>query len=110
MSNFAAYSKQMVYRFGDFALDPRRRTLSRGGSPVVLTPKAFDVLFFLLQNPNRLVLKDELLQAVWEDTFVQEGNLTQYVSHLRKSLRDASEDTPLIVTLHPQRAPFTTHL
>ena len=54
-----------MYRFGEFALDPRRRTLLRGDLPVSLTPKAFDVLFFLLQNPNRLVSKEELLQAVW---------------------------------------------
>jgi DNA-binding response OmpR family regulator len=67
------------YRFGHFVLDRRRRTLSRAGSPVFLTPKAFDVLTFLVQNPNRLVTKEELLQAVWGDTFVEEGNLTQYI-------------------------------
>ena len=55
-----------LYRFGAFVLDPRRRTLSRGGSAVSLTPKAFDVLIFLVQNPHRLVTKEELLQAVWE--------------------------------------------
>ena len=64
-----------LYRFGPFALDPRRRTLSRAGSPVSLNPKAFDVLIFLVQNPHRLVTKEELLQAVWGDTFVEEGNL-----------------------------------
>ena len=74
---------------------------------MVLTPKAFDVLFFLLQNPNRLVLKDELLQAVWGDTFVEEGNLTQYVSHLRKALGDGSEDTRLIVTVARKGYQFT---
>ena len=47
-----------MYRFGEFALDPRRRTLLHGNSPVPLTPKAFDVLFFLLQNPNRLIRKE----------------------------------------------------
>jgi TolB-like protein/DNA-binding winged helix-turn-helix (wHTH) protein/Tfp pilus assembly protein PilF len=88
-----------LYRFGQFALDPGRRTLSRADSPVSLTPKAFDVLFFLAQNPNRLVTKEELLQAVWGDTFVEEGNLTQYISHLRKALGDNSEDTRLIVTI-----------
>ena len=52
------------YRFGQFVLDPGRRTLSRADSPVSLTPKAFDVLLFLAQNPNRLVTKEGLLQAV----------------------------------------------
>ncbi|HEY6769390.1 MAG TPA: winged helix-turn-helix domain-containing protein, partial [Candidatus Sulfotelmatobacter sp.] len=68
-----------LYRFGQFALDSRKRTVSRADSPISLTPKAFDVLLFLAQNPNRLVTKEELLQAVWGDTFVEEGNLTQYI-------------------------------
>src|SRR5271170_6561474 len=88
-----------LYRFGEFVLDPGRRTLSRADSAVALTPKAFDVLLFLVQNPNRLVSKEELLQAVWGDTFVEEGNLTQYISHLRKALGDNSEDARLIVTV-----------
>jgi TolB-like protein/DNA-binding winged helix-turn-helix (wHTH) protein len=88
-----------LYRFGQFVLDPGTRTLSRAGSAVSLTPKAFDVMLFLAQNPNRLVTKEELLQAVWGDTFVEEGNLTQYISHLRKALGDSSEDARLIVTI-----------
>jgi DNA-binding winged helix-turn-helix (wHTH) protein/Flp pilus assembly protein TadD len=88
-----------LYQFGQFALDPSRRTLSRAGSSISLTPRAFDVLLFLAQNPNRLVTKEELLQAVWGDAFVEEGNLTQYISHLRKALGDHSEDSRLIVTI-----------
>jgi TolB-like protein/DNA-binding winged helix-turn-helix (wHTH) protein len=95
------------YRFAQFVLDRRRRTLSRGDSPVFLTPKAFDVLIFLVQNPNRLVTKEELLQAVWGDTFVEEGNLTQYISHLRKALGDNSEDNRLIVTVARKGYQFT---
>ena len=52
-----------LYCFGEFVLDSRRRSLSRMDSNVALTPKAFDVLLFLVQNPNRLVTKEELLQA-----------------------------------------------
>ena len=96
-----------MYRFGQFVLDPGRRTLSRADSPVSLTPKAFDVLLFLAQNPNRLVTKEELLQAVWGDTFVEEGNLTQYISHLRKALGDNSEDARLIVTIARKGYQFT---
>jgi TolB-like protein/DNA-binding winged helix-turn-helix (wHTH) protein len=96
-----------LYRFGQFTLDPRKRTLSRADSPVSLTPKAFDVLHFLAQNPNRLVTKEELLQAVWGDTFVEEGNLTQYISHLRKALGDHSEDARLIVTIARKGYQFT---
>jgi DNA-binding winged helix-turn-helix (wHTH) protein len=106
-----------LYRFGQFALDSRRRTLSRADSPISLTPKAFDVLLFLAQNPNRLVTKEELLQAVWGDTFVEEGNLTQYISHVRKALGDNSlgdnplgdnpKDTRLIVTIARKGYQFT---
>jgi TolB-like protein/DNA-binding winged helix-turn-helix (wHTH) protein len=96
-----------LYRIGQIALDSRKRTLSRAGSPVSLTPKAFDVLLFLVQNPNRLITKEELLQAVWGDTFVEEGNLTQYISHLRKALGDNSEDTRLIVTIARKGYQFT---
>src|SRR5882724_3373221 len=96
-----------LYRFGQFVLDPSRRTLSRADSPISLTPKAFDVLLFLAQNPRRLVTKEELLQAVWGDTFVEEGNLTQYISHLRKALGDNSEDTRLIVTIARKGYQFT---
>src|SRR5271163_2201019 len=99
-----------LYRFGQFALDSRKRTLSRADSPVSLTPKAFDVLLFLVQNPNRLATKDELLQAVWGDTFVEEGNLTQYISHLRKALCDNSEDTRLIVTIARKGYQFTAEV
>jgi TolB-like protein/DNA-binding winged helix-turn-helix (wHTH) protein/Flp pilus assembly protein TadD len=80
-------------------LDPWRHRLSRTDSPIFLTPKAFDLLVFLVQNPNRLVSKEELLQAVWQDTFVEAGNLTQYISHLRKALGDNAEDAQWIVTI-----------
>jgi DNA-binding winged helix-turn-helix (wHTH) protein/Flp pilus assembly protein TadD len=96
-----------LYRFGQFVLNPGRRTLSRADSPVSLTPKAFDVLLFLAQNPNRVVTKEELLQAVWGDMFVEEGNLAQYISHLRKALEDPSEDTRLIVTIARKGYQFT---
>src|SRR6201984_950221 len=98
------------YRFGQFVLDPGRRTLTRADSPVSLTPKAFDVLLSLAQNPNRLVTKEELLQAVWGDRFVEEGNLTQYISHLRKALGDNSEDTRLIVTIARKGYQFTANV
>ncbi len=95
------------YKFGQFVLDPGSRTLSHADSPVFLTPKAFEVLTFLVQNPKRLVTKEELLQAVWGDTFVEEGNLKQYISHLRKVLGDNSENPRLIVTIARKGYQFT---
>ncbi len=96
-----------LYCFGPYVLDSQRRTLHRDESPVPITPKAFDLLLFLARNPNRLITKDELLKAVWGDAFVEEGNLTQYISHLRKALAGNPEDSQLIVTISRKGYQFT---
>jgi DNA-binding winged helix-turn-helix (wHTH) protein/tetratricopeptide (TPR) repeat protein len=85
-----------LYRFDGFELDPIRRVLSREDEPILLTPKAFDVLAYLVLNPGRVVTKDELLKAIWPDSFVEEGNLAQYISSLRKAMGDKSS---LIATI-----------
>jgi DNA-binding winged helix-turn-helix (wHTH) protein/tetratricopeptide (TPR) repeat protein len=84
-------STKELYRFDGFELDPIRRVLLRDEEPVSLKPKAFDVLAHLVLNSGRLVTKDELLSAVWPDSFVEEGNLAQYISALRKALGDKSD-------------------
>lgn len=74
------------YAFDDFVLDAERRTLRRDGRPVALTPKAFDTLLALVRRSGRLVGKDELLAAVWPDTFIEEATLAQNVFTVRKAL------------------------
>ncbi|HTD62031.1 MAG TPA: winged helix-turn-helix domain-containing protein, partial [Gemmatimonadaceae bacterium] len=93
-----------MYRFGPFRLDPSRRSLTRDGTDVAVTPKAFDILLYLVQHPNRVVTKQDLMKAVWPDTIVEEGNLTQNLSLLRKALGD---ETRLIVTVARQGYQFT---
>ncbi len=73
--------------------------LSREGAPVALTPKAFDVLVALLERPGHLISKEELLQRVWPDTFVEESNLAYNVFALRKALGDTAEDSQYIETV-----------
>ena len=75
-----------VFEFGPFRLDARERMLSRGGSRVNITPKAFDVLLILLGNTRRLVEKTELLRTVWGDVHVDEAVLARAISDLRKAL------------------------
>ncbi|MEO8127567.1 MAG: transcriptional regulator, partial [Bryobacteraceae bacterium] len=87
--------------FGPFRADVRRRVLLRDGQPVSLPGKAFDVLALLVQNAGTTVAKDDILKAVWPDTFVEEGNLTQTVFLLRKALGD-SDSQPYIVTVPRQ--------
>lgn len=71
---------------GEFRVDVGGRSLSRGGEPVALPPKAVETLILLAENRGKTVLKEELLETVWAGTFVEEGSLTQTVSILRKAL------------------------
>ncbi|HEY4842319.1 MAG TPA: winged helix-turn-helix domain-containing protein [Terriglobales bacterium] len=79
-----------LYEFADFSLDPQNRVLRRSGATVSLTPKAFDLLLVLVQNAGRIVSKDELMKAVWSDSFVEESNLTQTVFMVRKVLDETA--------------------
>ena len=75
-----------VHEFGLFRLDSAERLLLRDGQPVSLTPKAFDLLVYLVDHAGRLVTKQALMSALWPDSFVEESNLTFTVSALRKAL------------------------
>jgi TolB-like protein/DNA-binding winged helix-turn-helix (wHTH) protein len=90
-----------LYEFDDFRLDPQSRVLRRDGTAVPMTPKAFDVLFLLIQNAGRIVTKDELMKAVWPDCFVEESNLTQTIFMVRKAL-DETADRRYILTVQGQ--------
>jgi DNA-binding winged helix-turn-helix (wHTH) protein/TolB-like protein/Tfp pilus assembly protein PilF len=87
------------YSFDSFTLDASRRTLLREGEPVPLKPKAFETLLALVQSPGRVVGKDELMRALWPDSFVEEANLTQQVSLVRKALGDDPKEPRFIVTV-----------
>ena len=75
-----------AYRFGTFHLDVRERRLSRDGEVIPLRLKVFETLLVLVENAGRLVTKQELLDAVWPATAVEENNLNHNVSVLRKAL------------------------
>src|SRR5580704_3022053 len=75
-----------IRKFGPFELDLEERLLLRAGELVPLTPKAFDTLVVLTEREGRVVDKTELLKLVWPDSFVEENNLTQHISYLRKAL------------------------
>ncbi|MDX2032923.1 MAG: winged helix-turn-helix domain-containing protein [Blastocatellia bacterium] len=82
-------SQKHFYDFDGYRIDAEDRVLLRDGEVLPLTQKAFDVLFLLVQRANRLVTKEELMSEVWPDTFVEEGNLSQNVYTLRKTLGEA---------------------
>ena len=79
-------SNPTIYEFDEFRLDADRRVLTREGEPLALTPRVFDTLLYLVQHANRVILKDELMRAIWADSFVEENNLSQNVSTLRRAL------------------------
>src|SRR5262245_10984854 len=86
------------YEFGRFRIDPVKRRLMRDGEPVRLTPKAFDTLLILVQSSNRTLEKDELMQLVWPDAVVEENNLNQNISALRRALGDTRDESRFIAT------------
>lgn len=89
-----------IYEFGDFRLDAAKRLLlKRDGERIPLTPKAFDTLLYLVEHSGALLDKDELLRAVWADTVVEENNLNQHISTLRRVLGERRDEHHYIVTV-----------
>src|SRR5215831_14231407 len=80
-----------IYEFGPYRLDAAERLLSRDGEVVPLQPKVFDLLLALVERHGRLLEKDELLKAVWPDAIVEEVNLANNISILRKTLSENGE-------------------
>jgi WD40 repeat protein/DNA-binding winged helix-turn-helix (wHTH) protein len=92
----------VIYEFFGFRLDPAQRILVRAGEPVVLPPKTFETLIFLVQNSGRVLEKDELMKTLWPESFVEEGNLSQNIFVLRKILGDDRNGNSFIQTV-PRR-------
>src|SRR5580765_5196966 len=88
-----------IYDFGPFTVDPGERVAFRDGKPLILTPKVFDTLLCLLRNRGRVLSKDEILQEVWPDTFVEEVNLAVNISTLRKALGESAQEARFIATV-----------
>ena len=97
-----------LYQFDAFQLDPDERRLTRDGDPVSLTPKAFDTLVLLVAHAGHLVEKEELMKALWPDSFVEEANLAQYVWTLRKVLGEARDGGQFIETVARKGFRFVT--
>ncbi len=87
------------YEFGPFRLDPLQRRLMRDGEPQRLTPKAFDLLLVLVEESGKTIGKDELLKRVWAGTIVEENNLNQNITTLRKLLGDSRQEGQYIATI-----------
>src|ERR1700720_1009562 len=93
---------KVLYEFGKFRCDPREHLLLCEGKPVSISPKSFDILVALIQSNGRLLTKEELMQQVWPDSFVEEANLTVNISALRKVLGETPGGLQYIETI-PKR-------
>ncbi len=88
------------YEFGKFVLDPQERILLSDGEPTHLSDKVFETLLMLVRHNGQLLTKDEMMSSIWEESFVEEGNLAKNISRLRKILN--TDGSQLIETL-PKR-------
>ena len=89
-----------AYEFGEFRIDLEKRSLSRqDGAAVPLTPRVFDTLRYLVEHPGQVLAKEMLMEAVWPDSIVEENNLTQNISTLRRVFGDSPGAQRYIVTV-----------
>ena len=87
------------YEFDGFRLDASKRLLFNGDEPVALMPKAFDILLYLVERAGTVADKDEIMSAIWPDTVVEENNLTQNISALRRALGEKHRENRFIATV-----------
>lgn len=84
----------VVLRCGDLVIDPRARSVRRAGQPVALTPKEFDILYFLARNRGEVFTKEQIYQAVWEgDYMLDDSNIMAFIRKLRKKI-EPNPDAP----------------
>ena len=98
------------YEFGPFRIDRTERVLFRDNQPLILTPKAFDLLLTLVEHGGHILEKENLMSAVWPETIVEESNLTHHISVLRKILGENSGARPYIETIPRRGYRFVTEV
>ena len=88
-----------IYEFGDFRLDAEKRLLWREDEPVPLTPRVFETLLYMVEHHDTVLDKERLMEAVWPDSIVEENNLTQNISTLRRVFGETPGSHRFIVTV-----------
>src|SRR5262250_2831481 len=88
-----------LLEFGPFQIDLDQRLLWRDQKQIPLSPKAFELLSVLANRSGDVISKDELMNLLWPDTFVEESNLSQHVFQLRKALGEQGQTPSYIVTV-----------
>ena len=88
-----------IYEFGDFRLEPEKQLLWRGDAEIPLSPRVFKTLLYLVEHHDSVLDKERLMEAVWPDCTVEENNLTQNISTLRRALGETPGSDRYIVTV-----------
>ena len=89
-----------TYRFGPFRLDPHARGLYNGESVVHLTPRVFDIIWYFVEHPGKVIRKDELAQQIWGEAAVADDNISQHIFLARKALGDLAKPHRYVATVH----------
>ncbi|HSI88924.1 MAG TPA: winged helix-turn-helix domain-containing protein [Pyrinomonadaceae bacterium] len=103
-------SKLAPIKFGDVVIEREDFSVSRKGKPCSLTPRAFDVLTYLIENRGRVVEKHEIFDAVWKDTFVTDNALMRAVGEIRRELGDSATEPQYIETVHKRGYRFIAEI
>ena len=103
-------NQKYFFEFGEYQLDPVERRLLRNGETIALTPKAFETLRVLVENSGRLLGKDRLMEMLWTDAFVEEGNLADNISKIRQALGDSRKEPRFIETVSGRGYRFTAEV
>ncbi len=93
------WQTQTSYEFGPFRVDARERRLLRDGEVVALTPKVFDILLVLVQNSGHILSKGEVMNVVWPNSAVEEGNVARNISTLRRALGERPRQYQYVETV-----------
>ncbi len=91
--------EKKIYKIADYVLDTQARRFFYKNESVDLSSRAFDILSYLIQKRGEIVEKDELLQVVWADSFVEENNLAVHISALRRILNEKRGESRFIKTI-----------
>ena len=93
-------SRPQIYEFDEFRVDARKRLLTKSdGVPIPLTPKVFDTLLYLIRHAGKVIEKNELMREIWNDSIVEENNLNQNISILRRVFGEKPGEQRFIVTV-----------
>src|SRR4051794_6193402 len=100
----------MQYRFAEFEIDLSQQELRRSGESVHIEPQVFDLIVHLVRNHDRIVSKDELIEAIWNGRIISEAALSSRINSVRRALGDNGTDQVFIRTLHKRGFRFVGHV